>query len=35
MGKFAYQIVLTPDEEGGYSVEVPDLPGCFTYGEAH
>lgn len=29
--KCIYQVVLTPDEEG-YSVEVPDLPGCFTYG---
>ena len=25
--------VLTPEEEGGYSVEVPDLPGCFTCGD--
>ena len=33
MYKFIYQIVLTPEEESGYSVEVPDLPGCFTYGE--
>lgn len=33
MEKFIYQIVLTPDDEGGYSVEVPDLPGCFTYGD--
>ena len=33
MEKFIYQIVLTPEEEGGYSVEVPDLPGCFTYGD--
>lgn len=33
MEKFIYQIVLTPEDEGGYSVEVPDLPGCFTYGD--
>ena len=33
MEKFIYQIVLTPEEGGGYSVEVPDLPGCFTYGD--
>lgn len=33
MERFIYQIVLTPEEEGGYSVEVPDLPGCFTYGD--
>ena len=33
MEKFIYQIVLTPEDGGGYSVEVPDLPGCFTYGD--
>ena len=35
MGKYIYQVLLTPEEEGGYSVEVPDLPGCFTYGDAY
>ncbi len=30
--KCIYQAVLTPDEDG-YSVEVPDLPGCFTHGD--
>lgn len=30
--KCIYQAVLTPDEDG-YSVTVPDLPGCFTYGD--
>lgn len=34
MEKFIYQAILTPDEEG-YSVEVPDLPGCFTYGDTY
>lgn len=30
----AYRVVLTPDlEAGGYSVEVPDLPGCITEGD--
>ena len=30
----AYRAVLTPDlEAGGYSVEVPDLPGCITEGD--
>lgn len=35
MGKYIYQVLLTPEEEGGYSVEVPDLPGCFTYGDTY
>ena len=30
--KCIYQAILTPDE-GGYAVEVPDLPGCFSFGE--
>ena len=28
-----YTVVLIPEEEGGYSVEVPALPGCYTQGE--
>lgn len=28
-----YTIILVPEEDGGYSVEVPALPGCFTQGE--
>ncbi len=28
-----YTVVLIPEEEGGYSVEVPALPGCVTQGE--
>lgn len=28
--KYAYPAVLLPAEEGGYNVEFPDLPGCFT-----
>lgn len=27
-----YQVVLTPDEEGGFDAVVPDLPGCFSFG---
>ncbi len=27
-----YPIVLIEEEDGRFSVEVPDLPGCFTYG---
>jgi antitoxin HicB len=28
-----YPILLIPEEEGGYSVMCPDLPGCFSQGE--
>lgn len=28
-----YTIILVPEEDGGYSVEVPALPGCFSQGE--
>ena len=34
MGKFVYQAIMTPEDDGGYSVEFPDLPGCFTDGDA-
>jgi antitoxin HicB len=29
----SYQIDLVPVEEGGYTVIVPALPGCVSYGE--
>ncbi len=28
-----YRINLRKEEEGGYTVFVPSLPGCITYGE--
>ncbi len=28
-----YTVILIPEEEGGYSVDVPALPGCVTQGE--
>ena len=31
--KSSYQILLTPEPEGGFTVSVPALPGCITYGE--
>jgi excisionase family DNA binding protein len=34
MAKFIYGVLLTRDKEGGWDVTVPDLPGCFTYGES-
>ena len=33
MGTYIYQAILTPENEGGYSVEVPDLPGCYSCGD--
>lgn len=30
---YSYQIHLIPDEEGGYTVLVPALPGCVSYGK--
>ena len=28
-----YKIVLLPSPEGGYGVEIPELPGCISQGE--
>ena len=28
-----YTVILIPEEEGGYSAEVPSLPGCYSQGE--
>jgi antitoxin HicB len=33
MSKRIYRFLLIPEDEGGYSVSVPELPGCFTQGE--
>lgn len=27
------QVILVPDPDGGYVVEVPSLPGCYSQGE--
>jgi predicted RNase H-like HicB family nuclease len=27
-----YNVIFTAEDEGGYSVIVPDLPGCFSQG---
>ncbi len=29
----SYKILLKPEPEGGFTVNVPALPGCITYGE--
>lgn len=31
--KAFFRIVLRPEPEGGYTVFVPSLPGCITYGD--
>jgi antitoxin HicB len=28
-----YNIILKPEQEGGFTVIVPSLPGCVTYGK--
>jgi antitoxin HicB len=30
---YTYKIHLSKEEEGGFTVTVPALPGCITYGE--
>ena len=33
MKKLIYPAIFTPDKDGGYTVVVPDLPGCVTEGD--
>ncbi|HUX99085.1 MAG TPA: type II toxin-antitoxin system HicB family antitoxin [Candidatus Deferrimicrobium sp.] len=33
MAQLIYRILLRKEVEGGYTVIVPSLPGCVTYGE--
>jgi antitoxin HicB len=30
---YTYKVYLQPEPDGGYTVIVPSLPGCITYGE--
>ena len=32
--ELSFRIVLRPEPEGGYTVIVPSLPGCITYGDS-
>lgn len=32
MKNISYNIILQPEKEGGFTVIVPALPGCVTYG---
>ncbi len=33
MGEMKFNVLIHTEEDGGYSVEVPALDGCFTQGE--
>ena len=33
MNQLSYRILLRKEPEGGYTVIVPSLPGCVTYGD--
>ena len=33
MNNFHYNIIFKPEPEGGFTVIVPSLPGCVTYGK--
>ncbi len=32
MKQLTFRVLLNPEPEGGYTVTVPTLPGCITYG---
>lgn len=32
-GTYQFEAIFTPQEEGGFTVEVPDLPGCISEGD--
>ena len=33
MSKYSYPAVFTPEENGAYSIDFPDLEGCYTCGD--
>ena len=35
MAKKYYKVILEPQEEGGYTVTVPSLPGCISEGDTY
>jgi len=34
MAQLTYRILMTREPEGGFTVNVPALPGCITFGES-
>jgi len=35
MAKRVYKVIFEPQEEGGYTVTVPSLPGCISEGDSY
>jgi len=33
MKVYDFKVILEPDEEGGYVISCPTLPGCYTQGD--
>lgn len=33
MAKYAYPAIFTPEKDGGFSINFPDLEGCYTCGD--
>lgn len=33
MAKYAYPAIFTKEENGSYSIRIPDIPGCYTAGD--
>ncbi len=33
MEKLSYNVIFRPESEGGFTVTVPSLPGCISYGK--
>ncbi len=31
--EYQFEVIFTPQEEGGFTAEVPDLPGCISEGD--
>lgn len=34
INEYHFEVIFTPQDEGGFTAEVPDLPGCITEGDS-
>ena len=34
MAKYAYPAIFTPEDDGSFSINFPDLEGCYTCGDS-